>query len=164
MRIIFNNSAIIRPNNISQIQSSKGFRVNKIKLFLAAFALTIATSASADHLKEHSILERIKPAGGVYKAGDDVPVAKPAVVENTGPRSGEDIYKASCSACHATDAIGAPMFGNAEAWKDRIAKGEQTLIDNAINGINAMPPMGTCATCSKEEIANTVKYMVESSQ
>jgi len=132
--------------------------------FLAAFMLIVTTSAVAHHLKEHTILERIKPAGSVYKAGDDVPVAEPTIVEVTGPRSGEDIYKASCSACHATDAIGAPMLGNVASWKDRIAKGEQTLIDNAVNGINAMPPMGTCANCSTEEIANTVKYMIKSSQ
>ena len=138
--------------------------MNKIKFFLAALVLTVAASASADHLKEHTILERIQPAGGVYKQGDDVPVAKPAIAETAGPRSGEDIYKASCSACHATDAIGAPMLGNAAAWKDRIAKGEQALIDSAVNGFNAMPPMGTCATCSSEDIANTVKYMVENSQ
>ena len=76
----------------------------------------------------------------------------------------EDIYKTSCAACHATDAIGAPMFGNPASWAPRIAKGEETLIKNAIEGINAMPPMGTCATCSTEEIAETVKYMVANSQ
>jgi len=138
--------------------------VYKIKVILAAFLFTLIGSVSADHLEKHSIEKRIKPSGSVYVEGDDVPVTKPAVVESTGPRSGEDIYKASCVACHATDAIGAPMVGNAASWVDRIAKGEETLIQNAINGINAMPPMGTCAACSTDEIAATVKYMVESSQ
>ena len=137
----------------------------KVKLGLVALIFSFVTSVSADHLKGHTIEKRIKPSGSVYVVGDDVPVSKPAVVTVTsGPRSAEDIYKTSCSACHATDAIGAPMFGNAASWKDRIAKGEETLINNAINGINAMPAMGTCATCSKDDIKETVKYMVANSQ
>ena len=136
----------------------------KVKLALVALIISFVTSVSADHLKGHTIEKRIKPSGSVYVVGDNVPVSKAAVVVASGPRSGEDIYKVSCSACHATDAIGAPMFGNAASWKDRIAKGEETLINNAINGINAMPAMGTCATCSKDDIKETVKYMVANSQ
>ncbi|MBV1909452.1 MAG: c-type cytochrome [Kangiellaceae bacterium] len=134
------------------------------KLFLVVFLFATITSVSADHLEKHSIENRIKPSGSVYLEGDDVPVSKPAVVESSGPRTAEDIYKVSCAACHATDAIGAPMFGNAASWADRIAKGEEALINNAINGINAMPPMGTCGSCSTDDIAATVKYMVENSQ
>jgi len=96
-----------------------------------------------------------------------VPVSKPAVAAaapSSGEKSGKDIYEASCAMCHATDAMGAPVFGNAESWADRIAKGEQTLIDNAIKGFNAMPAMGTCATCSEEDIAATVKYMLENNK
>ncbi len=136
----------------------------KLKFLIVTFIVALSTTVTADHLKGHSIEQRIKPAGNVYVEGDDIPVAKPAVVKTAGPRSGEDIYKASCSACHATDAIGAPMFGNAEAWKDRIAKGESELIHNAINGFNAMPPKGACSSCSEEDIANTVKYMIKNSQ
>ncbi len=136
----------------------------KIKLLLVAFVITLAGSASADHLHEHTVEKRIKPSGSVYLEGDDVPVSKPAIVASTGPRTAEDIYTTKCLACHATDAIGAPMLGNAASWVDRIAKGEQTLIDNAINGFNAMPPKGTCTDCSDEEIKLTVQYMVANSQ
>lgn len=138
--------------------------MQKIQLLLTVFLFTLVGTASADHLAGHSIEKRIKPSGSVYVEGDDVPVSKPAVVETSGPRSGEDIYKASCAMCHATDAIGAPMFGNVASWADRIAKGEEALINNAINGINAMPAMGTCGTCSTDDIAATVKYMVTNSQ
>lgn len=136
----------------------------KVKLVLIALFITLAGSVSADHLNGHSIEKRIMPSGSVYVVGDDVPVSKPAVVAASGPRSGEDIYKTSCAGCHATDAIGAPMFGNPASWVDRIAKGEETLFNHAINGFNAMPPMGTCASCSKDEIKETVKYMVANSQ
>lgn len=136
----------------------------KVKLILTVFILTIAGTASADHLKSHKVEDRIKPAGSVYVDGDDVPVSKPAVVASTGPRSGESIYKEKCSSCHATDAIGAPMFGNVDSWKGRIAKGEQALFDSAINGLNGMPAMGLCSDCSQDEIKETVKYMVANSQ
>ena len=131
---------------------------------MAVLVFALVGTVSADHLSGHTIENRIKPSGSVYVEGDDVPVSKPAVVASTGPRSAEDIYNTKCSACHATDAIGAPMFGNAASWTDRIAKGEETLITNAINGLNAMPPKGTCADCSDDEIKITVQYMVANSQ
>jgi cytochrome c5 len=138
--------------------------VYKIKLFLVAFVFTLAGSVSADHLNEHTVEQRIKPSGSVYLEGDDVPVSKSAVVVSTGPRSAEEIYNTKCSTCHATDAIGAPMFGNAASWVERITKGEEMLINNAMNGINAMPPKGTCGDCSADEIKQTVLYMVANSQ
>lgn len=138
--------------------------MRKIKVIFTAFIFSLVGSVSADHLSGHSIESRVKPSGSVYVEGDDVPVSKPAVVASSGPRSGEDIYKASCSGCHATDAIGAPKLGSVESWKDRIAKGEEVLFNSAINGFNAMPPMGTCGSCSQDDIKATVKYMVANSQ
>jgi len=140
--------------------------VCKIKFIGIGFVLLFAASLSADHFAEHSVEERIKPSGKVYVEGDDVPVSKPAVVEPvaSAARSGKEIYEASCAMCHATPAMGAPVFGNAESWSTRFAKGEETLINNAINGINGMPPMGTCASCSEDDMAITVKYMIENSK
>lgn len=135
-----------------------------IKSIIVVVIASLVWTVSADHLESHTIEKRIKPSGSVYVEGDDVPVSKPAVVATSGPRSPEDIYKVSCAACHATDAIGAPMFGNPDSWASRITKGEEMLIQNAIKGINAMPAMGTCATCSTDEIAETVKYMLVNSQ
>jgi cytochrome c5 len=55
---------------------------------------------------------------------------------------------------------GAPKTGVAADWAPRIAQGEDTLVTHAINGIRGMPPRGTCATCSDDEIRNAVKHMV----
>jgi cytochrome c5 len=55
---------------------------------------------------------------------------------------------------------GAPKTGVAADWAPRIAPAEDTLVTNAINGIRGMPPRGTCATCSDDEIRNAVKHMV----
>ena len=56
------------------------------------------------------------------------------------------------------------LLGDAAAWEPRIAQGIDTVYDHAINGFNAMPPKGTCADCSDDEIKAVVDYMIEQSQ
>lgn len=138
--------------------------MSKFTGFLAVLGLVFSANTFADHMSNHSIKDRIKASGKVYREGDDVPVSKPPVVETTGPRDGKTIYDTKCAACHATDAIGAPMFGNKDSWAPRIAKGIDTLVNHAINGLNAMPPKGTCGDCSDDELKATVEYMVNNSQ
>lgn len=38
--------------------------------------------------------------------------------------------------------IDAPRYGEKKDWKKRLPKGEEALIENAISGINQMPPKG----------------------
>jgi cytochrome c5 len=38
------------------------------------------------------------------------------------------------------------------------------LFEHAIKGFNSMPPKGTCADCSDDEIKGAVKYMVDKSK
>jgi cytochrome c5 len=38
------------------------------------------------------------------------------------------------------------------------------LLHSAINGKNAMPPRGTCATCSDDELKAAIEYMVSQSK
>jgi cytochrome c5 len=56
------------------------------------------------------------------------------------------------------------LFADAAAWAPRIAKGMDVLMDSTINGINAMPAKGTCMSCSDDELAATVTYMVDAAQ
>jgi cytochrome c5 len=78
----------------------------------------------------------------------------------------EATYMMSCFACHSTGAAGAPKVGdgNAEAWAPRMEKGMDAVVANAINGLNTMPPKGLCFTCTDEDLAALVEYMVSSSQ
>lgn len=78
----------------------------------------------------------------------------------------EATYMMSCFACHSTGAAGAPKVGpgNAEAWAPRMEKGMDAVVTNAINGLNTMPPKGLCFTCTDEDIAALVAYMVSSSE
>lgn len=72
--------------------------------------------------------------------------------------SGEDVFKAQCSACHATGAAGAPKFGDAAAWDARIKEGEDALIHAALKGKGAMPPQGG-GEFDDTEIARAAVYM-----
>lgn len=81
----------------------------------------------------------------------------------SGLAAGKKIYEQYCVGCHATGAGGAPKFGDAAAWEPLAKQGMDTLYNNAIHGIGGMPPKGTCATCSEEDIKNTVQYIVTES-
>jgi len=57
-------------------------------------------------------------------------------------KSGEEVYKAQCSACHATGAAGSPKFGDAAAWGPRIKTGFDALMNSALKGKGAMGAQG----------------------
>ena len=132
------------------------------RLLVAAIAgALLALSASAASNREEAIAERVKPAGQVCIQGDACATASVAAASAGGSKSPEEIYQASCAACHASGVGGAPITGDAGAWQARMAQGMDTLVENAIKGVNAMPPMGTCFSCSNDDIKATVEYMVK---
>ncbi len=65
-----------------------------------------------------------------------------------------------------TGISGSPKLGDKAAWEPRIAKGMDALMQSAIDGIpgTAMPPRGTCATCSDADLKAAVEYMVAEAQ
>ena len=77
---------------------------------------------------------------------------------NRAARSGEDVFKAQCSACHTSGAAGAPKFGDAGAWGARIGKGYDTLLTSALKGKGAMGPQGG-GDFEDFEIGRGVVYM-----
>ena len=46
--------------------------------------------------------------------------------------AGADVYKAQCSACHASGAAGAPKLGDKAAWAPRIKTGYDALLGSAL--------------------------------
>lgn len=129
----------------------------KIKALLVLGAGLLGVFAGqADDMARDAIKDRIKPVGQIHVAG-----AQAQTAAASGPRSGADVFKSSCFACHGTGVMGAPKAGDAAAWNDRIAKGMDTLLNHAINGFNAMPPKGTCGNCSDEEIKAAIEHMIE---
>ena len=77
---------------------------------------------------------------------------------NRAARSGEDVFKAQCSACHTSGAAGAPKFGDAGAWGARIGKGYDALLTSALKGKGAMGPQGG-GDFEDFEIGRGVVYM-----
>ncbi|PHQ25682.1 cytochrome c5 family protein [Marinobacter guineae] len=137
-----------------------------MKRVLVAVLVVLGLTAGAVMASvEDEIRARIEPVGEVCLEGEQCgAAAAPTQSASSGPRSGSEVYDAVCMACHTTGAAGAPVIGNAEAWAPRIDQGMETLISHAINGFNAMPAKGGCASCPDEEIQAAVEYLVEQGQ
>jgi cytochrome c len=76
---------------------------------------------------------------------------------------GQKTYEASCAVCHATDAMGAPDVGNKAAWDKVMEQGMETVLKNAINGKNGMPPKGG-TSLPDDKIKEAIEYMVGASK
>ncbi|HIC40925.1 MAG TPA: cytochrome c5 family protein [Piscirickettsiaceae bacterium] len=108
--------------------------------------------------------DRIKPIGQVYLEGDvdgTAVVAEKSVAVAKKSRSGESVYTTSCAGCHSIGVAGAPKFGNKADWASRLKRGMDDLVKVAISGKGAMPPKGTCATCSADELRAAIEHMVQ---
>jgi cytochrome c5 len=103
-------------------------------------------------------------------AAEPAPAEEAAAPQNAGVDlvKGEDVYTKSCSTCHGMGIAGAPKVGDAAAWEARIAQGEETLVNHAINGYQGssgyMPAKGGFAFLSDEDVAAAVAYMVTQSK
>lgn len=133
-----------------------------LAVVLLGFSITAgAVMASVDD----EIRARIQPVGEVCLQGDECGAAAAASESaSSGPRSGSEVYDAVCMACHTTGAAGAPVIGDAGAWAPRVDQGMETLISHAVNGYNAMPAKGGCASCPDEEIEAAVEHIVAESK
>ncbi|MGF6722729.1 cytochrome c5 [Paraburkholderia sp. GAS41] len=128
-----------------------------IIVLLAAYADNwTRIGAGTDSLSDAEVSARIAPLAQV-----DIHDANAPRVYKTG----EEVYKAVCSACHATGAAGAPKFTNSADWAPRIAQGFDTLWHTALTGKGAMPPRGGTSPddYSDYEIARAVVYMANNS-
>jgi cytochrome c5 len=96
---------------------------------------------------EQSIAQRIQKVGSVEVRD-----------ANREMKTGDEVYKAQCSLCHANGAAGAPKFGDAKAWAPRIKTGFDALWNSALKGKNAMGAQGG-GDYADYEIARAVVYM-----
>ena len=121
------------------------------------------------------VTERIAPMGQVNTSGDTIamesnaPAATEAAAAADAPVAAADLgkstYDSVCFACHAQGIAGAPKFADAAAWADRLAKGRDTNVTNAINGFTGsaglMPAKGGNPALSDEAVTAAVDYMLE---
>lgn len=106
-------------------------------------------AAGSDGLGAEAVARRIQPIGSIeVKDASDVATLK----------TGEQVYAAQCSACHATGAAGAPKFGDTAAWAPRIQTGYEALLGSALKGKGAMGAQGG-GDFSDLEIGRAVVHM-----
>lgn len=96
---------------------------------------------------ERAIAERIQKVGTVEIRD-----------ANREMKTGEQVFKAQCTACHTTGAAGAPKFGDAAAWGPRIKTGLDALLNSSLKGKGAMGAQGG-GDFSDYEVARAVVYM-----
>lgn len=87
--------------------------------------------------------------------------AQPSILQ--GSKSGEQVYKAVCVACHETGVAHAPKLGDRGAWAPLIAEGQHVLTGHAWVGVRAMPARGGSADVTLAEFARAVAYMARGS-
>lgn len=75
------------------------------------------------------------------------------------PKSGEQVYKEVCTACHATGVSNAPKFGDKKAWARLIKEEQVTLTIDGWFGVRAMPPKGGNSNLALDEFARAVAFM-----
>lgn len=106
------------------------------------------------------IAERTRPFGELCLRGEDcggeTTVSAPVAAQG---RSGEAVYNAHCHVCHATGLNDAPKLADAAAWATRLEKGAEALLQVTKEGLNTMPPMGTCMNCTDAELRAAIDYM-----
>jgi hypothetical protein len=110
------------------------------------------------------VVSNNKPAAGASNPAESVAarIAKVGVVQvrdaNRPLKSGEEVFKGQCAACHAAGLAGSPKFGDTAAWAPRIKTGYDALLNSALKGKNAMGAQGG-GDHNDIEIGRAVVYM-----
>lgn len=137
--------------------------MNLIMKMLAAPATVLALwAASVQAAPNDEIAKRLEPVGQVCVQGQECKgMEVVASAGGGGAKTPKDVIAKHCNACHGTGLLGAPKIGDTAAWKERADHqgGLDGILAKAITGINAMPPKGTCADCSDEELMGAIKEM-----
>lgn len=141
-------------------------------LSLIIFALAMFAGSFGGDEQARAELQReraernLRPVGAVHRDGDAAPVELAAANGNGNDedvvRTGSDVYESVCMACHSQGVMNSPRTGDEDAWASLYEeKGFDTLVENSINGIRAMPPRGGNPNLSDEEVRASVVHMLE---
>jgi cytochrome c5 len=135
------------PVGLSSKQIFLGTTAAVVVAVLAGVLLGQGPAPVQSSSDAEAVSARIQPVGAV------------AIKLEGGPaKTGEEVYKAQCSACHAGGLAGAPKFGDAGAWGPRLASGYAALLNSAVKGKGAMGAQGG-GDFSEYEIGRAVVYM-----
>ena len=128
------------------------FVVPIVVIVLVTQLVTGVRQGSSESEKE--ILSRIKAVGNVV-------IGEPSAAK--GNLAGDAVYGQVCKTCHDAGLAGAPKIGDKSAWGPRVAQGQLTVTQHAVNGFQGktgvMPPKGGNADLTDTEVGRAVVYM-----
>src|SRR3954447_17324923 len=130
------------------------FIVPIVGILLVVQLVTGTPSADPNAMAPESVASRLQPVGKVQ-------VAAPASAP--GARTGEEIVKSVCAACHQTGVANAPKIGDSARWGALAKEGLPSLIATATKGKGAMPPKGGAGDLSDAELARAIVFMANQS-
>jgi cytochrome c5 len=112
--------------------------------------------------------QRIVPVGSV-RYGEEGAAAlaeAQAVAIETAPvgdvvMDGPEVYGGLCKTCHDTGVADAPIPGSEQMAVRVSERGLDGLVQNALNGLNAMPPRGGNPALTDEQIQAAVEFMLQ---
>ena len=112
--------------------------------------------------------KRIAPVGAV-RSGEEgaaalaeaqsAATAAPAATEEV--VDGASVYGGLCKTCHDAGVAGAPVPGSELLAAREAERGVDGLVQNAINGMNVMPPRGGNMALTDEQIQAAVEFMLQ---
>ena len=82
-----------------------------------------------------------------------------ASAQKPGERSGKQVVDAQCAKCHLDGKGGAPKIGDRDAWTQRLKKGLDATVSEAIKGHGGMPARGDKADLTDGEVRAAILYM-----
>ncbi len=138
--------------------------MNQIKTRLALPAVMLALWAlGAQAATNDDLAKRLAPVGQVCVQGQECKGMDVAATASSagGAKNIDEVIAKHCNACHGPGLLGAPKIGDTAAWKERADHqgGLDGILAKAITGLNAMPPRGTCADCSDDELKQAIQKM-----
>lgn len=83
-----------------------------------------------------------------------------AFAAQPGTVDGAAVYAAVCVRCHGTGEYGSPKLSDRAAWQPRFHAGVDHLLDQAKDGLGAMPPRGGKDDLSDAELRAAIVYML----
>jgi cytochrome c5 len=127
------------------------FAIPIIGIVLLVQLVLSSPGADPNAMTPEAVAARIQPVGRVeFGAGGG---------GAAGGRSGEEVVKAVCAACHQAGVANAPKLGDKAAWAPHIKEGLKDMVATAIKGKGAMPPKGGNPSLTDDEVTRAVVFM-----
>ena len=145
-----------------------GFVVLTIALIFLARYMQPESDVDANPSQGVLAEQRIAPVGAVRygEAGAAALAEAQAVATETAPAgeivvNGPEVYGGLCKTCHDTGVAEAPIPGSEQMAARETERGLDGLVQNVLNGLNAMPPKGGNPALTDEQIQAAVEFMLQ---